>query len=64
MTIDQILQICISIIGFMIVFGINKISKDLHDIASSVDQLNYKMATIVERVDTHEKRINKIEEKL
>lgn len=35
----------------------------LWGIKSSVDELNIKIAVVVSRIDTHEKRIEKLEEK-
>jgi len=64
MNVDQLLQLALSIIGTMTLLIGNKIAKDIHKLTESVDILNIKLATIVERVDHHEKRITKIEERV
>lgn len=38
------------------------IAHKLGELSKSIDELNTKIAVIVERVDTHEKRITKLEE--
>lgn len=64
MNVDQLLQLALSIVGTMTLAIGNKIAKDIHKLTESVDTLNIKLATIVERVDHHEKRITKIEERV
>lgn len=63
-SINQALELALGIIGSMTLIIGNRISKDIHKLTESVDTLNCRMATIIERVDSHEKRINKIEEKI
>ena len=64
MNVDQLLQLALSIVGTMTLLIGNKIAKDIHKLTESVDTLNIKLATIVERVDHHEKRITKIEDRV
>lgn len=64
MDLNQLLQVLLGMIGTMTLIIGNKIAKDIHKLTESVDTLNIKLATIVERVDHHEKRITKIEERV
>ena len=62
MSTADFLQLALGIIGAMAVFIGSRISNDLNKMTTSVERLNERMATIIERVDSHEKRITKIEE--
>lgn len=64
MTTQEILQVALGTIGSMALYIGSRISQDLHKLTQSVERLNERMATIIERVDSHEKRISKIEEKV
>jgi outer membrane murein-binding lipoprotein Lpp len=62
-----IVAICIgaalSVIGTLLLAMGSRISGDLHEMSLSVRELNTKMAVIIERVEGHDKRIVKLEER-
>lgn len=60
---NQLLQM-----GFMVLGGLAstiflRMAKDLDRLVSSVEALNTKIAVVIERLDQHEHRINKLEER-
>lgn len=65
MTLDQVLhqvvQSGIALIGCMALILFNDIKKTIERMSASLEALNQKMAVICERVDTHEKRIDRLE---
>lgn len=61
MSLDLALRIALSMSGFLIVFIAHKIDKSLDTLSRSVQNLNVNLAVVVEKVDSHEGRINKLE---
>lgn len=61
MSTDQIIQIVIGVLGFFLVGLLSRIDRSLDRLTDSVEVLNKNVAVIVERVDSHEKRIDKLE---
>jgi hypothetical protein len=53
----------LSVIGTLLLAMGSRISGDLHEMSVSVRELNTKMAVIIERVEGHDKRIVKLEER-
>lgn len=53
----------ISVIGSLALMIFSRVSKDLDKLISSVDELNVKIAVVVEKVNGHEDRLNKLEER-
>lgn len=63
MSVYWILDLCIVCLGFFLVRLFNQVSLDLRRLVDSVENLNVKMAVIVEKTDHHERRISRLEEK-
>lgn len=61
MSTDQIIQIGLGVLGFLLVGLLSRIDRSLDRLTDSVEVLNKNVAVIVERVDSHEKRIDKLE---
>lgn len=62
MPMPHILEILLGCLATAATFIFNKAAKNLELLTVSVESLNTKIAVIVERVDSHEKRIDRIEE--
>ncbi len=62
--ISNIFYATFPIIGVLLVYIFNKAVGALSDLEKSVEQLNIRIAVIVEKTDNHEKRIEKLEEKI
>ena len=60
---ELILQILLTSVGFLLVFNIQTASAHLEELKESVKDLNVKIAVVIERVDSHERRISNLEEK-
>jgi len=61
MSFDAMIQLGLAIMGFLSLTIFNDIRKSIDKLMTSVESLNEKMAVICERVDSHEKRISRIE---
>ena len=61
MTPETVLQVGLALIGAMSLRLFSNIEKSLDRLTVSVESLNSNMAVIVERVDSHEKRIDRLE---
>jgi len=53
----------LSVVGTLLLAMGSRISSDLLDMSGSVKELNTKMAVIIERVEGHDRRIVKLEER-
>ena len=61
---DQLLLGVISILICLLGYIGSNLINILQDIRTSVLELNTKIAVIIERTDNHEKRLDRLEEKL
>lgn len=68
MEITQIIEIvigsCLTIIGFFVARTIEKLENTLHDVATSVEELNTKVAVVIEKTMNHEKSIDDHDERI
>jgi len=62
MSTDQIIQSVVALVGGLLVLVAKQAVQLLADLKRSIDELNVKIAVIIERVDSHEKRIARLEE--
>jgi hypothetical protein len=60
---SQAIDIGLAIIGAMTSVIFWRISNDLRDMSGSVRELNIRVAVILERLETHEHRITRLEGK-
>jgi ascorbate-specific PTS system EIIC-type component UlaA len=63
MTLDQVVSASFAIIGFLIVAIGAWIANSLGKLTDSVQALNVSMAVVVEKINSHEERIEKLEQK-
>jgi uncharacterized protein YoxC len=68
MELTQIIEIvigtCLTIIGFFVARTIEKLESTLHDVATSVEELNTKVAVVIEKTMNHEKSIDDHDERI
>lgn len=58
---EAIVQIILGAFGSALLIIFNRISHDIGRLTTSVESLNSKMATVVTKVDSHEKRLDRLE---
>lgn len=58
---DQFSSIATSVMGTLLLGVAGYIANQMKRLTDGVEQLNLKMAVVVERVDSHEKRLSKLE---
>jgi predicted NBD/HSP70 family sugar kinase len=58
----QLLDLAIACIGTLLVVIGGRISNDLHRLTEAVEDLKLSMATTAERVESHEKRLSRLED--
>jgi len=58
---DLIMKLTLGIIGVLLIRMIDKMEKSIGRLTASAEQLNVKLAIVCERVDTHDKRITRLE---
>ena len=56
-------SILLSVVGFICMLLMKEAVAILRELKESVEELNVNVAVVVERVDGHERRIGKLEEK-
>jgi hypothetical protein len=56
-------SIVVSIVGSLALHIFGRVSKDLDKLITSVDELNVKIAVVIAKVDNHDSRLTKLEEK-
>lgn len=61
MTTDQMINIGLALIGALSLRMISNIEKAIVNMGESIEKLNTNVAVVVERVDSHERRINNLE---
>lgn len=52
-----------SLVVVWIGYSFSEVKASLRELTSSVTELNVKMATIIEKTDSHERRISRLEDK-
>lgn len=52
-----------SLVVVWIGYSFSEVKESLRQLTSSVTELNVKMATIIEKTDSHERRISRLEDK-
>lgn len=61
MSIDQMIEMALCVIGCLALLLFNDMKRTIEKMSDSIESLNQKMAVICERVDSHEKRIDRLE---
>jgi hypothetical protein len=61
---DLILRLAGTLIAGLLALIGKKISGDMGRVATSVEQLNVKMEAVVTRINNHEKRLDRLEERV
>jgi hypothetical protein len=56
-------SIVVSVLGSLALQVFGRVSKDLDKLITSVDELNVKIAVVIAKVDNHDSRLTKLEEK-
>ena len=54
-------QVVLAVVGFLLVYFVNQASGHLAELNQGVKELNVKIAVVIERVDSHERRISNLE---
>lgn len=62
MSIDQILNLILTALGSIALFILSDVVSQLRKMSESVSLLNERIAVVVEKLDSHEKRILKLED--
>lgn len=62
MSTEIVVQISAGAFGALLLLIFDRISKDISRLTTSVESLNTKMSTVVTKVDSHEKRLDRLEE--
>lgn len=62
MTIELVVQLALACVGTLLLGIGSRISSSLVELTESVKSLNIKMAVIVEKVETHEQRLSRLED--
>lgn len=52
------------ILNFLAAGGVGILAFEIHALRKSVESLNEKMAVLIERTESHDRRISRIEEKV
>lgn len=60
---NEVQQIKEAVLSFLAAGGVAILAFEIHALRKSVERLNEKMAVILERTETHERRIERLEEK-
>lgn len=58
---EYVLSVVMTITGSIGLFMINELVKTLRKMAASIDDLNVKIAVVCDRVDNHDRRIERLE---
>lgn len=61
--VSLVIQGGFGLIGAFIAFTFNKVSNNFERLEKTVGELNIKLAVVCERVETHESRLERLEEK-
>ncbi len=59
---EFILQICFAVIGALALSIFKGLAEDVKRLREGVSELNAKIAVIIQRIDSHERRISDLEE--
>jgi hypothetical protein len=62
--VPYLVEVVVGLFGFLMLQILNRAQKDMHKLTESVDALNIKIAAILARIESHEKRIDRLEERL
>lgn len=59
---NEFQSILLPVLGTLLTGILGYIAKTIHDLSTNLQELNIKIAVVVEQISTHEKRIAKLEE--
>jgi len=63
MSISEVIQIALSILGCLGLYILNDLKKAVNEATKSVGQLNIKVGVIIEKTERHDKEIDDMKEK-
>lgn len=63
MSISEVIQIALSILGCLGLYILNDLKKAVNEATKSVGQLNTKVGVIIEKTERHDKEIDDMKEK-
>jgi chromosome segregation ATPase len=63
-SLDELLKICLSIIGFLILYILNDLTKSVKDATNKINSLNEKIGIIITKGDVNAKDIEEISRKV